>query len=782
MTANSIVFILSIIMTVFVTLNSLRTVTGLKVPLISKNTDIADRISFIITVIALIAGAFDLFSTGFLGLTNYYFTLAFYMAVSIYLASVFKDAKSSEKSTEFLVFFFKSFTVLMLCELFVFNFNSYHIIFGDYPQKYISSENTEITVDETTTYDVTYSFKDIDEYVGNLTVDAEIEGSTSEFMFEIGVSDESSEPVRAKIGKIWAIPEYAETYTAPMHFTGKVSEITVKVYLPEDQDMTLKGIMINRVIPVRFSYVRFGLMMGGLVFAYFLLKGRNMTSEVSQNRRFFRMTVNVITASAMILMTFMLATSYMVDDGLYELFHMETGDQMTQDLVDAFASGHTYMTFEPTEEILSMENPYDTNKRSELGLAMNVDYAWDHLLYEGKYYSYYGIAPVILLFLPYYLITGYYFPAVIAVYIFSMIGIFALSRVYIQFIERWFGSLKSGMALAGMIIMLASCGVWFSMARPHFYETAISAGFACVCSGAYFLITSNIFDVSSISLKRLSLSSVLLSLGVLSRPTTAVYCICACIFIAMGYKKAKGQFGGKASRYLLSAFIPYVVIGSVQMIYNYVRFSSPFDFGIQYSLTINDFTKSQYHTQFVFVTIFNFIFNAPGFEPDFPFVKSSFQALDTNGYYYKDAHLVNAVSVGLIYRALPVISYLMTKKAYNMSQSENKKKTSVIISLLSIAAPLVILFSIWESGYAVRYTADFSWQILIGAYVILFTVMTKCSSKEIKKILYSAFVFSMFFSCVVDFAQIYSFTLEKGTSLDYEGMLYMFGRLFEFWK
>lgn len=37
------------------------------------------------------------------------------------------------------------------------------------------------------------------------------------------------------------------------------------------------------------------------------------------------------------------------------------------------------------------------------------------------------------------------------------------------------------------------------------------------------------------------------------------------------------------------------------MIYNYARFGSVFDFGIQYSLTINDFTAAQYHTHFVLI-------------------------------------------------------------------------------------------------------------------------------------------------------------------------------------
>lgn len=779
MTANSIVFIISILMTIFITLNSLRKVTGIKSSFFDKYDDILDKSAVVMTVIVFVLGIIDVLSAEFLGLNGYYILLAIYMSASLFLVSSVENARKRKKNAGIMSFILKSFTAVMLLEIFVFNFGSYHMIFGNYPQKIISADEATVKREKTSTNDTTYTFENIDVPVGTVMVDADIEGTNSLFMFKIGAADETSEPVREDAGSIWAVPGHQQTYIAAMNLSGDVSKLTVKTFLPNEQSATVNSIIINRPISVQFSVLRFIVLMGSLLFIYAALKA---VKPVSENMSFLRNFVNAAVIIAMCAMTFMLITSSYVESGFSELFTLESGDQLTQDIVDAFESGHTYMTFEPDERILSMENPYDSNKRGELGLQMNIDYAWDHLLYNGKYYSYYGIAPVLLLFMPYHLITGYYFPTVIAVYLFAMVGIFFLSRIYIAFIERWFKDIPQGMAAVGIIIMLASCGIWFSVARPEFYEAAISAGFACICSGMYFLITSNILSEGKISLKRLVLSTVLLSLGVLSRPTTAVYCMCAVIFIIMGFKKAKEQFGGRNLKYLCSAFIPFIAIGSVQVIYNYVRFGSPLDFGIQYSLTINDFTKSQYHTQFVAVTIFNFIFNVPAFVPSFPFVSSDFQLLGTNGFYYKDASTVNAVSMGLIYRALPVFSYLFAEKAYKLSDSKNKKKAAAVISVFSIIAPFCILFSIWESGYAVRYTADFSWEVLIGAYAILFTLIIKCKNQAVKDILCKAFVFSMFFSFVVDFAQVYSFMLAKGTSENYKDIYYLLAKTFEFWN
>lgn len=780
MALNIIIFILSLMMNIFVTANTLRKVTDRKFQFVEKHDNLLDKTAIICSVIALILGIFDSISKSFLGLHNYYITSAVYMAASLFLASAIE---SSTKYKKFLVFCTKTFTIVMLLELFVFNFGSYNMIMGNYPEMTFSVDEAEIQTEDNNTTDISYTFYDINIPVGSVSLDTEIIGTCKPFMFKLNIADETSQPLRDNAARIWAIPGYKDSYITPVLLSGNVSDLQVKVYLPDSQDVTIHSVTVNAPVPVHFSFARFLVLMGFPLFAYSVLNLRKFTQSVKDDHGFFRMCIKIAAICSMAALTLIMFTSQYTDAGFESLFSLTEGDQMTQDIVDAFESGHTYMTFEPSEDMLALENPYDTNQRLEEGLGMFSDYAWDHLLYNGKYYSYYGIAPVVLLFLPYHMITGFYFPAVIAVYIFSMIGIIFLSGIYTEFTERFFPKLPVGMAVTGGIVMLASCGIWISMGRPEFYEIAIASGFAFICSGAYFFLTSNIMNDGKISLKRLALSSVLLSLGVLSRPTTAVYCVCAVIFILMAYRKASVECGRKTPvKYLCCAFLPFVLIGSVQMIYNYVRFGSPLDFGIQYSLTINDFTKAQYHTKFVAVTIFNYIFNMPAFIPEFPFIKTTFYDFNIDGFYYKDFTYVNGVPLGLIFRATPVIAYLFAKKAYFASDNPLKRKNTAYIGIFSIAAPLAILCSIWESGYSARYTADFSWEILIGAYVILYTLILKCKSEDMRKIICKTFVAGAMISFVVDFAQAYSFFMAKGVSENYEASYYVFARMFDFWK
>ena len=67
-------------------------------------------------------------------------------------------------------------------------------------------------------------------------------------------------------------------------------------------------------------------------------------------------------------------------------------------LADSMLNGHLYIDYDDIDEnLLKMENPYDTDARKE----QNVRVHWDNAFYNGHYYMYFGVAPVILTFIPY---------------------------------------------------------------------------------------------------------------------------------------------------------------------------------------------------------------------------------------------------------------------------------------------------------------------------------------------------------------------------------------------
>ena len=463
----------------------------------------------------------------------------------------------------------------------------------------------------------------------------------------------------------------------------------------------------------------------------------------------------------------------------------ERGNQITQEIVDAFRAGQVHLLDTPSKELLEMENPYDWSARSALGVSAK----WDHLLFEGKYYSYYGIAPVLLLYLPYNLITGYYFPVAESILLFGGLGIIFLTLLFLEFAKLFGKKIPNSMLIATLVILQLSSGVWYNFVYDNFYEIAQASGFMFTCAGFFFLLRSRIIGEGKVNHLHLTLATVCLSWAVLCRPTLALYCIVACIFIVFGFVKRRGEvkealpdvgsvrkkaLRSAAVKYLLAALTPFVLIGGIQVIYNVARFGNPLDFGIQYSLTINDFTRSQYHTDFVMIGIFNFLFAFPRIQPEFPYVASNFSTLSTNGYYF----VANRNAIGLLWRALPSLGYLGIVPAWRTLTKKEKIQALCLLVPTCVIAPLVIIFSIWESGYGVRYCCDFAWQLILGGAAVLYLLYDRVAEGQGKTILRNAFTVAMVLGVVVNGAMLYEYLTKTGHLTAH---YLRFAKIFDFW-
>lgn len=74
--------------------------------------------------------------------------------------------------------------------------------------------------------------------------------------------------------------------------------------------------------------------------------------------------------------------------------------------VKAISHGSFSLEELPSDKLLAMNNPYDAQARDNAKVYRGTDYPWDTVLYNGKSYVYFGILPILILFLPFYLITG----------------------------------------------------------------------------------------------------------------------------------------------------------------------------------------------------------------------------------------------------------------------------------------------------------------------------------------------------------------------------------------
>ncbi|MCD8089667.1 MAG: hypothetical protein LUD81_03430, partial [Clostridiales bacterium] len=375
-------------------------------------------------------------------------------------------------------------------------------------------------------------FNNINTEIGTIEVRTHSEEG-KKVKINIDYSDETNRAYRRNIASVEAVNDCDKSFIIPCNASGKISSMKFRL-TPENNDtVEIESIVINKPIPFRFSLIRILLILCIALLKYMLCDAPGFKKSFAESRVFCIRCARLVTflfiAAAFALIIFQRSEGL---ENILNDFKSTSGNQITQEIVDAFEKGQTSLLDSVPEELINLDNPYDWSQRD------GISYKWDHLMYDGKYYSYYGIASVIFLFLPYHIITGYYFPTQWAVFLFGALGIYFLYKLYMEYIGEFFKNLKISFVLTGLVMLETISGIWFCFPTTNFYEIAQTSGFLFCTSGFYFLLRSGVIGGRSINNKILALSSVLFSLAVLSRPTLALYCICALVFIYGGFKKA----------------------------------------------------------------------------------------------------------------------------------------------------------------------------------------------------------------------------------------------------
>ena len=611
--------------------------------------------------------------------------------------------------------------------------------------------------------------------VGTVYADIHFSEETSGAMMYIDAMDETqTSAFRVDVADAMIVEGREGSGYSQLQLSGKVSDLRIRIAPIGGGEVYLRRIALNAQPPMEISWLRFLLIVILSCFIRSVMTGKKLQQGYERQKKLCIILAACITLTACV--TAVLVTDHKLGSRSWGSIMKQTeGDQMSQELVEAFEHGSTRLLEEPSEELKAFDDPYDRRLREDEGL----DIKWDHVYYKGHYYSYYGIAPVILVFMPYHLLTGYFLPHEAAVLLFALIGIIGLSFAYISFISKFFPETPSGLALIGLVITQTVSGIWFSIGRPLFYETAIAAGFAFLTWAFYFIISSGVISKGRISLVRTAAASLLFGIAVLSRPTLVLYCICAAGFMIA----ASGRVKAGRIRYLTCALTPMALLGLVQMWYNYDRFGSPFEFGIQYSLTINDFTKTQFHWQLSMTALYNYLFNTPVFTPVYPIVSTRFQFMDVGGFFYEDYDSTMNTS-GLFFLALPMFAYFFSGRALKeIPDRKTRFRTAALAGIPCVVIPFIIIASVWESGYAVRYMADFAWQSLFGAFAVIFWLYSKNGNTTVKKLIHMFMCFSLLWTLLVagvqDINQMLRFT---DGHWEHPEIAYDIEHFFAFWK
>lgn len=253
-------------------------------------------------------------------------------------------------------------------------------------------------------------------------------------------------------------------------------------------------------------------------------------------------------------------------------------------IAQSILHGHLYLEYEDVDPRLSeMENPYDPQARKELGIY----YHWDHAFYNGKYYMYFGIVPVVLLFLPYQLLTGNALTTYKATQIFTVGTILAIFALFDFLRKKFFPKMPFDLYLI-LSMVLSFVSVWYAIAAPALYCTAIMSA-VCMEIISLNLMVRVVWDSEQKNgrkMAELSGSFLCASLAFGCRPTIALSGILQIMLFYLHLHELKSK--KKSMKACLTAGIPCLVTAILLMWYNYARFGSIWEFGQHYQLTVAD--------------------------------------------------------------------------------------------------------------------------------------------------------------------------------------------------
>lgn len=362
---------------------------------------------------------------------------------------------------------------------------------------------------------------------------------------------------------------------------------------------------------------------------------------------------------------------------------------------------------QPSEELMAKENPYDT-------IALNVEdipYRMDYAYHNGSYYVYFGIIPELLLYYPYYMITGrplqnHY--AGFIMYALLVPGVFMCIRELVIRYGADKRADKSEFPFAAYLLMcIVTClfsNMVYLVARPDIYNIPIISATAFSFWGVSLWLLGTRLN-GTMSRAAVFAGSFFIAMIAGCRPQMILIgAISFWLFWSMKKEDRPTAAG-------VAAFaVPFILVAIPVCWYNYARFGNIFDFGATYSLTTNDMNHRGFNINRLLRGMYCFLFQPAVMTTDYPFIassciESSYMGKNLTEYTYGGSFATNLILLSVF---APFIG------AVKDISSEAKK----VVLTLCAAALLIAGFDVNGAGILYRYTCDMIPVLLISALIV----------------------------------------------------------------
>lgn len=506
-----------------------------------------------------------------------------------------------------------------------------------------------------------------------------------------------------------------------IHVGGLTTKIRLKIEAANGDIIPVSQYVANPRVPFRISLSRLILEVV-LISTYLAIRPKSILYQIPFSARNIRCVTPIVVTAAVGCVS--LLWFWGESGGLHTtggINRLPNGSYFDADqyahVADALIHGHVYLDMPVDPGLAAMDNPYDAASRIALSRNSDLPILFDTAFKDGKYYSYFGVLPAVLLFVPYQLATGHYMPVGYAVIILGILAFILgiLLCVQLARLVNTKHSINTGVVLLACIFMFLGSGIAHNIQIGLFYQIPQTSA----------LVFIQLAFICWIEAKTHNLSKIWMSLGALSaamvigcRPQFMLSLIVA---IPLFWKEivdlwveGKGNRQGLVKEISIwsSVIIPFVIGLIPFALYNYLRFGSILDFGANYNLTGYDMTHHQLPVSLLAPLTFLYFLQPPNISTGFPFIMNTPNPMPL--------WLPMQPSYGGFFTFIAPFAFITFFPTFWKSNMRKNGLFSTCCTLL-IYSIIVFAFDSHIVGYDLRYMLDFNWSIILACTLMLYS-------------------------------------------------------------
>lgn len=684
----------------------------------------------------------------------------FSAAVSVYL---FKLSKNREFTKKVLLVIAAVLVLALGTELSVFNVNFYltkgyeEISLERYLKPFLTEDGTyEFTEESSVLY-----LNELNAEVKNIRFDAvyDTERSTD---LKIRLTDDGNKYL-FEVPQRTLNPGVKKSQVININTSGITKNATVTFMLDEGETLTLKSAYINVKRDFDFSFIRVFFFVMIAAFIY-LFKPSSPLYKLSVEKnadllKSFCTSVIIIECGIIVTLSSLNPTLLGIASKHYNQYawsgsgidfislRLNNHNQYDQ-LAKAFLDGKVYIDDGDIPDFLSeMDNPYDTVAREYETALTGESARWDVAYYNNHYYVYFGIVPLLLLYLPFRILFDAPFPTAVGIAIYCILFSVGSYLLLSFFAKKKFKGMSIGAFSLVYLVFINCSGMLFFAKRPDFYSLPIIMSMTFSVFGIFCWLKA--LEKEKTSLPLFFTGSLLMALVAGSRPQmTLLSFVSLPLFWRLFFNKERHILKKRGIRELASLGAPYILVAAGLMYYNFIRFGSPFDFGANYNLTTNDMTVRGFEFGRIGLGLFTYLFQLPAFSATFPFIKSV--SITSN---YAGKTIYENCFGGAFWSASLLWALAFLPKVKDVL----KEKKLFAFSLISaITAFVIVLVDTQGAGLLQRYFGDFLIMLLLPASLVIFALYEKYRDARAKKAFNTALFVSSAWSAFYMFCLVFS--------------------------